>query len=195
MIAAASGKKRDDLADGHLVEQDSADAVVADAPPPEHAAKKGSLKATELQDGGMENEPFRGEPDADGTVSEDNRWCLASPQHLTSLCCLLVQCTVATRLCVCRQFTFSQVPDHVMLRIFRDIDAVTRNAVEQDGSGGHWYQHVSDDTLTVLTDGYQRRCGLPQVCKHWDRLLSQPSFVWAYLNLGFHELWDVQQAS
>ena len=68
MIAAASGKKRDDSADGHLVEQDSADAVVA-----EDAAKKGSLKATELQDGGMEDEPFRGEPDVDSTVSEDSR--------------------------------------------------------------------------------------------------------------------------
>lgn len=82
-----------------------------------------------------------------------------------------------------------------MLRIFRDIEAVSKGTAEQDGPGGHWYQHVSDDTLTVLTDGYQRRCGLPQVCKQWDKLLSKPSFVWAHLNLGFHELWDVQQVS
>ena len=82
-----------------------------------------------------------------------------------------------------------------MLRIFRDIEPISKGAVEQDEPGGHWYQHVSDDNLTVLTDGYQKRCGLPLVCKRWYKLLSQPSFVWVYLHLGFHELWDVQQAS
>lgn len=80
-----------------------------------------------------------------------------------------------------------------MLRIFRDIEALPKGAAEQDVPGGPAYQDVTDDALTVLTDGYQRRCALPQVCKQWDRLLAQPSFVWAYLNIDFHELWDVQQ--
>lgn len=100
-----------------------------------------------------------------------------------------------SRLYVCREFTFSQLPDHLVLRIFRDVEAIPKVAAGQGGSGGPLYQDVSDDTLTVLTDGYQKRCGLPQVCKRWDKLLSQPSFVWAYLSVGFHELWDVQQAS
>ena len=106
-----------------------------------------------------------------------------------------IQVTKATRLYACRQFTFSQLPDHLVLRIFRDVEAIPKAPAGQDGPGGPLYQDVSDDTLTVLTDGYQKRCGLPQVCKRWNKLLSQPSFVWAYLNLGFHELWDVQQAS
>lgn len=64
---------------------------------------------------------------------------------------------------------------------------------EVEAGGGPLYQHVTDDTLTVLIDGYQKRCGLPQVCKRWNKLLSQPSFLWAYLNMGFHELWNIQQ--
>lgn len=111
-------------------------------------------------------------------------------------CCWpLLLVTKANRLYVCRQFTFSQLPDHLVLRIFRDVEAIPKVPAGQDGPGGPLYQDVSDDTLTVLTDGYQKRCGLPQVCKRWDELLSQPSFVWAYLSVGFHELWDVQQAS
>ena len=82
-----------------------------------------------------------------------------------------------------------------MLRVFRDIEAVPKGLAEQEAeTGGSLYQHVTDDTLTVLIDGYQKRCGLPQVCKRWNQLLSQPSIVWEYLNIGFHELWNVQQA-
>ncbi|KAL3137227.1 hypothetical protein ABBQ32_006777 [Trebouxia sp. C0010 RCD-2024] len=92
-----------------------------------------------------------------------------------------------------RLYSFCQLPDHVLLRIFRDIEAIPKGAAELDGHGGPRYQDVTDDTLTVLTDGHQRRSGLPLVCKQWYKLLSQPSFVWADLNIGFHELWFLQQ--
>ena len=97
--------------------------------------------------------------------------------------------------CVCRLYSFRQLPDHILLRIFRDIEAIPKGTAEQDGHGGPRYQDVTDDTLTVLTDGHQRRSGLPLVCKQWHKLLSQPSFVWADLNIGFHELWFLQQVS
>ncbi len=47
----------------------------------------------------------------------------------------------------------------------------------------------------MLIDGYQKRCALPLVCKRWNSSLLQPSFVWATLHIGFHELWDVEQVS
>ena len=188
-----AGKKGHDLAKAKSGKQDSTDAVATDGPTEDVVAKDRSPKDAQLADGHIEDGPLSDGPDADGHVSEDSRSILL--QHLQSLCCLLLQFTQTTRLCVCRQFTFNQLPDHLMLRIFRDTEAVSKGVTEQDGPGGQWYHDVSDDTLTVLTDGYQRRCGLPLVCKRWDKLLSQPSFVWAYLNLGFHELWDVQQAS
>ena len=96
--------------------------------------------------------------------------------------------------CSHRLYGFGQLPDHLVLRIFRDLEYVPKSISEQQAeTGGSLYEHVTDDTLTVLIDGYQKRCGLPQVCKRWSKLLSQPSFVWAYLNIGFHELWNVQQ--
>ncbi|DBA92701.1 TPA: hypothetical protein ACH3X1_002911 [Trebouxia sp. C0004] len=88
---------------------------------------------------------------------------------------------------------FEQLPDHVLLKIFRDIEAVPDSTWGSEDSPGAPYGHVTDDTLTVLIDGYQKRCGLPLVCQRWNKSLSQPSYVWAHLNIGFHELWDVQQ--
>ena len=98
--------------------------------------------------------------------------------------------------CSHRLYGFGQLPDHLVLRIFRDLEYVPKSISEQQAeTGGSLYEHVTDDTLTVLIDGYQKRCGLPQICKRWSKLLSQPSFVWAYLNIGFHELWNVQQVT
>ncbi|KAL0054152.1 hypothetical protein WJX82_004554 [Trebouxia sp. C0006] len=88
---------------------------------------------------------------------------------------------------------FEQLPDHVLLKIFRDIEALPDSTWGSEDSAGAPYGHVTDDTLTALIDGYQKRCGLPLVCKRWNKCLSQPSYVWAHLNIGFHELWDVQQ--
>ena len=88
---------------------------------------------------------------------------------------------------------FEQLPDHVLLKIFRDIEALPDSTWGSEDSAGAPYGHVTDDTLTALIAGYQKRCGLPLVCKRWNKCLSQPSYVWAHLNIGFHELWDVQQ--
>ena len=82
--------------------------------------------------------------------------------------------------------------DPVLLKVFSSIDA-TAQPRDIESLLGHSYAEVSDDTLTVLVDGNHKRCALPLVCKRWNVCLSQPSYVWAYLNLGFHELWNVQQ--
>ncbi|KAL0038232.1 hypothetical protein WJX79_009577 [Trebouxia sp. C0005] len=88
---------------------------------------------------------------------------------------------------------FQQLPDHVLLKIFGSIEAVPDSTWGSEISAAVPYGHVTDDNLTALIDGYQKRCGLPLVCKRWNKCLSQPSFVWAHLHIGFHELWDVQQ--
>jgi hypothetical protein len=93
----------------------------------------------------------------------------------------------------CRPVGFEQLPDHILLKIFRSVEAVPDSTWGSEDSAGAPYGHVTDDTLTALIDGYQKRCGLPLVCNRWNKCLSQPSYVWAHLNIGFHELWDVQQ--
>lgn len=93
----------------------------------------------------------------------------------------------------CRTVGFQQLPDHVLLKIFGSIEAVPDSTWGSEISAAVPYGHVTDDNLTALIDGYQKRCGLPLVCKRWNKCLSQPSFVWAHLHIGFHELWDVQQ--
>ena len=93
MAAAASGKRRDVLADGNLARQDGTKAVTADGPTGDAVAKDvswkdavlqdghledghledGHLEDGHLEDGHLEDGPNFGASDADGTVSEDSR--------------------------------------------------------------------------------------------------------------------------
>ena len=84
----------------------------------------------------------------------------------------------------------------MLLKIFSAIEATSlSDSRELDDMTTQLYEEVTDDFLTVLVDGYQKRCGLPMVCKRWKACLAQPSYVWAYLNIDFHELWNVQQVT
>lgn len=84
------------------------------------------------------------------------------------------------------------LPDHLLLKVFTDIEAVAHGGLDED-TDGIPFENVRDDSLQGLIDGFQKRLGLPLVCKRWNLCLAQPCYVWAYLNIGFHELWNVQQ--
>lgn len=87
------------------------------------------------------------------------------------------------------------LPESLLLQIFREVEAVPSDSwgkCDQESCRVS-FADVSDDSLEQLIDGYQMRCELPLVCKRWYNCLSEPSFVWAYLHIGFHELWSVQE--
>ena len=168
------------LADGPVEFQPAEEGLVADGPLVDGFLADGPVEVDISQDGLT----------ADGLRCEVDR-CYHCSLRLTACCELLRYLSVVWPR---RLYSFGELPDHLILRIFRDTEYVPKGISEQQAeTGGSLYEQVTDDTLTVLIDGYQKRCGLPQVCKRWSKLLSQPSFVWAYLNIGFHELWNVQQ--